>query len=249
MKRCLVFLTGIMLAIASMCNAGAISWNTDNYSTVGGDGSGSHPELSSQAGAYLTGGWINDWPDYDYTDLRDNSGIETTMDIAITNNSGGWIVWDWAHPGQDSNGSWNNEMLNGYLNGGGEENSVSITLSEIPYAAFDVYVYVVSDDATRTGTVTDGTTTYSFGVLDSMINPEGDALLVQTTNISGSNPEANFAVFSGLTESSYTFSTSFYDSTGAFSYGGIAGFQVVEVPEPTSLIILGVGALFIHRKH
>ncbi len=249
MKRCLlIVIVGIISSIASVSHAAVISWNNDTYSTVGGDGASSLPALSEVGGAYSAGGWTNNWPDYDYTDLRDNTGSETTMDLAISNNGGTWVAWDWNHPGQDADGSWNNEMLNGYLNGGGSENSVSITLSEVPYAVYDVYVYVVSDNNTRTGTVTDGITTYSFGVLDNMINSGGNALLVQTTDISGANPEANYAVFSGLSGDTQTFSTTFYNADGGFDYGGIAGFQVVEVPEPATLVIMGLGAMIIRRR-
>ena len=107
-----------------------------------------------------------------------------------------WAI-QFSHPGADLDGTWNKEMVNGYLNGTGAA-GVSIAMTEIPFTTYDVYIYLTADDAARTATVTDGVTTYSFGVLDNMIAGD-NALLVQTTDTAFGYPEANYAVFSGLT--------------------------------------------------
>ena len=233
-----------MAVMASVCalavttaQANVVSWNLNNY----GDAYGT--QSTDVAGVVSASNWNDSWLDGRTTDLLDNTGAATTMDIATDSNSGTWAI-AFSHAGTDSDGSYNKEILNGYLNGTGAA-SASVTLSEIPYGSYDIYVYVSSDGADRTGTVTDGTTTYSFGVLDGMIAGE-DALFVQTTDATGAYPEANYAVFSGLSGDTQTLSTEFA------SYGGIAAVQVVEVvPEPATIglvAVFGAGLVAVRRR-
>ena len=150
------------IAFTASATAQMISFNVDNNSTVGGDGAGSLPASPALAGASgaLADYWTNVFPAYDFTDLRDSTGVETTLDV-VSPRPFGTYPQQFSHPGVDTDGSWNKEMLNGYANGGYVGNNpATITLNQIPYTSYDVYVYFASDDATRTGTVTDGTTTY-----------------------------------------------------------------------------------------
>lgn len=216
--------------LGASAGAQIISFNVDNNGTVGGDGAGSLPASPALAGAPGASAdyWTNDFPAYDYTDLRDSTGATTPMDVVPVGPFGTYPL-QFSHPGVDSDGSWNKEMLNGYLNGGhAANNPANITLNQIPYSTYDVYVYFASDDATRTGTVTDGTTTYRFAVLDGQI-AGADALLVQTTNTTDFTTEANYAVFSGLSGSTQTFTTEFFlADTTTGSFGGISAIQVVN---------------------
>lgn len=97
--------------------------------------------------------------------LRDSSGAATTIDISWS--SLNTYAIQFSHPGADSDGTLNKEMLHGYLNSGQNEppNSSSVTLSEISYATYDIYVYFSADVADREGSVTDGTSTYYFRTL------------------------------------------------------------------------------------
>ncbi|GAA5483098.1 PEP-CTERM sorting domain-containing protein [Haloferula sargassicola] len=233
-------LLGLAAIVTAAPAAGVISFNIDNNGTVGNP-DGTYNNLMV-AGVVPTIGWINDWNTYPTTDLPDNTGTATTMDYSSSSNSGTWSQG--GHPGQDADTTFNREMLNGYLNGTGA-NSTSITLSQIPYSLYDVYVYVASDNASRSGTVTDGTTTFSFGVLDGMVAGP-NALLVETTDTGLSYPEANYAVFRNLSGDNQTFSTSFL-TTG--EYGGISAFQVVEiVPEPSVVLSGALGFLGLLRR-
>jgi hypothetical protein len=66
-----------------------------------------------------------------------------------------------------------------------------------------------------------------------------NALLTQTTDLSGGNPSADYAIFSNLTGSSQTITASIP------SFGGITGFQIVAVPEPSSMALAGMGGLAV----
>lgn len=237
-----------MLSLAGPANAAVISWNVDNNGTVGGDGAGSLPDLSSEAGVVQVGGWTNDFPAYDPNNLRDNMGNATTLDIVPASTNGTWAI-DFAHPGQDADGSWNLEMINGYLNAGGGGTS-SVALAEIPYAQYDIIVYFSSDVANREGNVTDGTTTYYFSAIGQPSTDGPNAILAQAMATSptdpgdgdagdGDDPLANYAVFSGLSGASQTITVDIPN------FGGLAGFQVVEIPEPASLALFGFTGLML----
>ena len=77
-------------------------------------------------------------------------------------------------------------------------------MSQIPYSVYDIYVYFSSDTAGRTGSVSDGSTTYYFSMLGSAAISGANALFTQTTDTLGTNPGANYAVFAGLSGASQT---------------------------------------------
>jgi len=192
-----------------------VSWNYDNNGTVPTNGI---------AGVEPAANWNNSWPNNPTVNLADNTGTPTTVDIAY-NSFGGWSIQG-SHPGLDADGSYNRELLNGYLNSGNSNTPTnsSVSITQIPFAYYDLYVYFSSDTAGRIGTVTDGTTTYGFSTLgaSSLNNASGNAVLTRTTAAGTGYPAANYAVFTGLTGSSKTINCNIP------LYGGIAGFQLVQ---------------------
>ncbi|MCB1130057.1 MAG: hypothetical protein KDN05_02945 [Verrucomicrobiae bacterium] len=216
-----------------------VSWNYDAWSTVGGDGAGSLPPLGAEAGADRAGAWSQTYPNNPVTNLRDALGGATSLDISYSSTNGGYWMQG-SHPGQDSDGSWNKEMLNGYLNAGGGGSS-SVTITEIPHGTYDLYVYFSSDTANREGRVSDGTSTYFFRTIGSASISGANAVLTPT-NDTVDDPQddlANYAVFRDLVGTEQTVTVTIPN------FGGIAGFQVVPVndgpgisdqPDPVSLL-------------
>jgi alpha-galactosidase len=195
---------------------GVVSWNFDRYGTV---------SSTSVAGVELVSNWNNSYPSNPTENLTDNRGATTTVDIAYSSAST-WNIQS-SHPGVDANGRYNRELINGYLNSGSATNptSSSVTISQIPYNSYDLYVYFSADVADRNGTVTDGTTTFSFKTIGTTSISGSNAVLTQTTAASG-DPSANYALFTGLSGNSKTITCSIP------STGGIAAFQIVPRADP-----------------
>jgi alpha-galactosidase len=207
---------------------GIISWNYDRYGTVSG---------SSVAGVAPVANWNNTDPDNPVTNLADHLGGTTTLDIAYSYHNQ-WSIQS-SHPGADANGTYNREMLNGYLDSGGSNTPVtsSVTISQIPFNSYDLYVYFGSDVANRTGTVTDGSTTFSFKTVGSASISGSNAVLTQTTDTASGNPSANYAVFTALSGSTKTVSCNIPNN------GGIAAFQIV--PRVDALTITSASPLAV----
>jgi hypothetical protein len=238
----------LCLAVAAVVAAAApaysvVSWNLDHNGGVSG---------ANVAGLVPVSNWNNSWPSNPTTDLIDDSGAANTLDIAISSFNT-WSVFGF-HPGQDADTTYNKELLNGYLNAGPAGWNPPITysqiaMSEIPYASYDIIVYFSSDVAGREGIVTDGSTTYSFNTVGPASVSGANALFAQTTDTSVSyQTAANYAVFAGLSGAAQTIKVQMLEND---EWAGIAGFQVVAVPEPTSLGLLCLSSLFavtFHRR-
>src|SRR5215471_6437439 len=91
--------------------AQVISWNFDDYGTV----NGSSVSYNGVAGVVPVNNWNNSWPSNPTTGLMDSSGAATTLNLDYGPTSYAWSIQG-SHPGQDANGTYNKEMLNGYLN-------------------------------------------------------------------------------------------------------------------------------------
>ncbi|BCX49702.1 hypothetical protein HAHE_36100 [Haloferula helveola] len=116
-------------------------------------------------------------------------------------------------------------LYNSFIYGRSQEaTDASITLTGIPYANYDVYVYFGSETNGRTGTISSSAagTTYSF---TTQVVDGSPGTFLQTTDTGSGNPAANYAVFSG--QSGGTFDVTV--TPGALQNSmGIYGIQVVE---------------------
>ena len=140
--------------------------------------------------------------------------------------------------------------LGGSNTGAGE---VSISLTNIPFAVYDVYVFASQDTtATNTLSVTDSITTFYYR--SGGATNAGAASLLQTTSTNVLAPtvgQAQYQLFTGKTGSTFTLTTG-GSLTGQIS-NNVFGVQVVAVPESGSLALvlpaLGVlGAMVVRRK-
>lgn len=207
---------------------GIVSWNYDRYGTI--------PGGTARAGVEAATNWNNSWPDNPTVNLRDQSGAPTTVDI-VYNSYGNYGIQG-SHPGVDANGSYNRELLNGYLNSGNSNvpTNSAIAITQIPFSYYDIYVYFSSDVAGRTGTVTDGRTQFSFSTIGAPSISGGNAVLTQTADTGSNFPAANYAIFAGLSGNSQNL------QCNVPLYGGIAGFQIVPRLDPLPMAALAIQA-------
>ncbi|MCA9240730.1 MAG: hypothetical protein KDA37_11045, partial [Planctomycetales bacterium] len=218
---------------------GTVSWNVDVNGTIGGDGnvnsSGQSP-ADALAGVESVGNWTGSWngsgQNFEPVNLIDHNGIATSIDMVAVGFNGFSVQG--SHPGQDGDGAWNKELINGYSNAGASVSpQVSIiTVTQIPYGQYDIIAYFSSDNDSREGSVTDGATTYFFNTIGGPSVSGSNAVLTQASDTvdDATDPDANYAVFSGLSGSSQTITVNIPD------FGGIAGIQIVGDPNSVSLI-------------
>jgi len=133
-----------------------------------------------------------------------------------------------SHPGPDANGAYNKELLNGYLNSGAAQipATSTVNIAQIPFSYYDLYVYFSSDQAGRTGIVTDGATTFSFTTIGLPSIIGANAVLVRTRDTGTGYSSANYALFQGISGGNKTITCSIP------LFGGIAGFQIVPKTDP-----------------
>lgn len=98
--------------------------------------------------------------------------------------------------------------------------------------------------------MTDGATTYTFNSVGPASVAGTDALLLGTTDVAGTYATtANYAIFRNLSGASQTITVQMRDND---EWGGIAGFQLVAIPEPSAAASLGGAAVllaaFIRRR-
>lgn len=216
----------IALAGAAAQGQNIISWQYANGNIIPSDG-------ASFAGVVSAAYWNNS-REAGVADLLANDGSSSGVSLGIADQYGAWGIGSVTAP--DTDGTYNKAILDGY---GNTATSDTLSLSGISYLQYNVLVYFSSDTDGRTGTISDGTTTYSFSTMGiaATSDSSGNAILTQTTDTGSGNPSADYAVFSGLSGSSQTL-------TLATSAGmGIAGMQIVAVPEPCTLALAGLGGL------
>jgi hypothetical protein len=219
MKIKTLILAALAIAGISAQAQSIISWSYDNGLDVSGT-----------AGVVPAINWNENTGS---TDLLDNSGASTGTTLSL---AGGFGAWGIGGATQDPDGTYNSAIFSGYYNCF----SSTLSLGSIPFSTYDIYVYFSSDADGRTGTISDGTTTFSFATdARAKVDAHGNFAFVQTTDTGLSHPSADYAIFSGLSGTSKTLTIASSPNSGM----GIAGFQIVAVPEPSTMALAGLGGL------
>lgn len=144
--------------------------------------------------------------------LVDSSGTSTAVTVSVT--AAG--VWSDLNEQQTPYG----RLFNAFAYNDAGTPNVSVSLGSIPYATYDVYVYVGADYNGRTGIVNSGATSYSF--TSGSNTTDGLSDYVETTAATG-DPVANYCVFRNQSGASFAFNvTRGSDNVGLF------GIQIVD---------------------
>jgi hypothetical protein len=248
-------MAGFIGVAAASTQAQSISWSMNRWGFTQAPGNnGGLPVPNTTAGVVPAINWNDAW----------NEGVSGSSSATVNslwdssaNNSGASITYSSAdlwqiqqsNPAQDADGTYNKQLLNGYLDSGYAGGQSTIDISAIPYSSYEIIVYFSGTDAGRAVTMSAGGTTYDFTTMGPAAIAGPDALFTQATDTTGSNPTANadYAIFTGLTGASQTLD---YTASVAGA-GGIAGFQIVAVPEPGSMALAAMGgfsALLMNRR-
>lgn len=127
--------------------------------------------------------------------------------------------------------------------------TTTVSVTEIPYEVYDVIFYFDGDSASRSGDyrTDDGNGLVSLTNLRDTANfnlAGGGSVFTQAIN---SGDAGNFGIFASLTGSSFTFSASPNNTRGPLN-----GLQIIDrtpaIPEPTTAVLLGLGAMGIMRR-
>jgi hypothetical protein len=198
-------------------------------------------------------------PSDDWNNLSGLSGAAIALNDDDGAASGSTVTWtvseEWtvggtppvADPGSGT-------LMNGFFsNNTGAGSPQLITVSSIPYAIYDLYIYS-SHDRTTGRTITTfseqggafASTTISEDVDGAAVGADPFVFNAVTAGTSGTG---NYVKFSGLTAGTLDidFVTGNGDA-GNQDRTGFAGFQIVQVPEPSTALLGGLGMLALLRR-
>jgi hypothetical protein len=197
--------------------------------TIGIDFGGSFTS-SAQPGIVPGGNW-NNVPGASLTlplTLMDNSGSGTSAVLTFSAAFAYGLFTEPTTANSDTNALYTHGI-------GGDPTGcceVSITIADIPYSEYDVYVYASSDSlATNTLSVSDGATTFYYEG-NGEVNAEATSLLLTTST----NPEsptagpAQYQIFADNTSSSFTVATG--GSEENVLSNNVFGVEIVQDPSP-----------------
>ncbi len=160
-------------------------------------------------------------------DLVDDTGATTTLDVTgwslVTNNS-------WQH-NQSANP--NEKLMNSF-----NDTQPSLTFAQIPYALYDVVVYYGNNEGPSTSTLNVGAQSRTITTGNTAQSSYGLNGFLQGTDLNTATP-TNYSVFNGLSTSTLTV------SLVGVNNNGLSAIQIVEIPEPGSMALLGAGLFAI----
>jgi hypothetical protein len=178
---------------------------------------------------------VSHWNSYQLFNSQNVGGVSNLMDNTGVITTAG-VQWDfnnvWSIPIPDTQGDY--RMMRGYLDTS-DTSTTTVTLTDIPYESYDVYVYADgnNNNNNRTALYTIGSTTVE--------NTDPAGASFSGTYIEGTN----YVHFTGLSGASFTLNAT--PASGAD--GGLTprapvnGMQIVQVPEPGSAFLLALGGL------
>jgi fibronectin-binding autotransporter adhesin len=135
----------------------------------------------------------------------------------------------------------NAQLLNSYLDNS-SAGAETVSVSGVPYANYNVYVYFASDANGRDGSVSIGAATFNYSTTANVATRPYPLILTTTT--SGAYPAANYAEFSNLSGASFTISQVRTANSGIAAVE-IVGENVAEniLPASAPLTIAGGATL------
>jgi hypothetical protein len=190
------------------------------------------------------------------TNWNNAAGASGSISALVDNNgaaSGAAVVWQTDE--QWSNGSPvepNGKLLLGWI---AEQDSATtpstIDVTAIPYAQYDLYFYLSHDRSFEDVRLTEANGAFpQFDAVEN--NPNLSNPVVWTEQTTSATTAGNYVHFRGLTATDLSITLGAvdvnYNGGGSSDRNAINGLQIVEVPEPSALLLGLAGLLFIRRR-
>ena len=251
-----------LTVFAARASADTISLNYRATDTQSGSPGNYVLSSTDVAGVVAVANWndaqhSNLQPLFTASNLKDNNGVGTTADLTVTSSNGS------AGPGQGVSGASTNDkrmLLSPKAigtNAGPAAPSFTLTLAgaEIPYARYDVLVYLTDQRSNSENTSVEATlggTTYYLQTPDnddSFFDANGFVRSTDTVDDGDFNNDvANYVRFEGVTGANFSIALVAVQGNTTFDSSrlGIGGVQITEsqiIPEPTTLALAALGLL------
>ncbi|MGE9266784.1 MAG: hypothetical protein ACQKBY_01705 [Verrucomicrobiales bacterium] len=128
----------------------------------------------------------------------------------------------------------------------------TLEVRNIPFAVYDVYVYMRDDGADRAGVFQIGSTTYyARGGAGNPSDAGTGYVLSSDTDpgaADGDIDQGNYVVFRNLTGADFDLITAAYNTSAAADRNKWTGLQIVQVPEVGSSALLVISGLLISLR-
>lgn len=241
---CVLLVLGIVcFGWTAVASAEAISLNF-----VGSSGFAGYAVGSDAAGVVSVGNW-NDVPIAQQTNmpLKDSTGATVSGLTFSTSEAFQFSGSAYGPNGASFAQTGNTNMMQAMIYHSGGQ-AVDLTFNgTVPYNTFDIYVYYNAALANTQRVSILGGSGNSLGLSQLAYESAGsDTAFVLSDGVGGNN--ANYVKFAGLTSANVP--TNFIiqaqgTSSSAFGgpFGGFCGLQIVSVPEPGTLVLLGTALL------
>ncbi|MGC6427019.1 MAG: PEP-CTERM sorting domain-containing protein [Akkermansiaceae bacterium] len=185
-----------------------------------------------------------------------DSGSLAVLNTDDGNASGASVSWATDEQWSAGTGVTNPDatLLNGWISANSTAApDATIDITNIPFAVYNLYVYMNHDRTTEDVDLTGPFGTFRLHETDSDLEVDITGAVTwvqQTADANGdSTQEGNYALFTGLTDSDLNLILGPAGAEGSADRGAITGIQLVAVPEPsTSILALLAGLGFVGRR-
>ncbi len=228
----------VMVALTAAVQAGSVGVN------FGSNRSGALLAATDTAGVVAQQNW-NNAPNASGSigDAKDGLGGLTGMGVTWTTNES----WDLGGSPVTGDG----KLMKGWVATHSDSSASTIALSSIPYAQYDLYLYVSHDRAsedTRFNETSVPAIT-NFVTVEDVTSTTVGANPFVFNEITTSGATGNYTKFTGLTQTSL--SLEFYSQDDGNHRGPLSGLQIVDatpvIPEPMTMLAVGLGVAGLGR--